>query len=128
MKERIGIDDSGLDIAVKMAEGNPGALSVLTRTFNEAEKIDPDNAFGPFGPAMILDTFGIYGSDIWVLYKDVADQDLAKMIGILRAVQMGVTHQGELKLALVRGMTDERKTDLLDRVKKLLPNFNLQAA
>ena len=34
----------------------------------EKPHIDPDSAFGAIGLVLLLDTFEIYGSDIWVFY------------------------------------------------------------
>jgi hypothetical protein len=123
---RIDWNDSALDVATKMAGGNPGALSVLTRSFLQSEKIDPANAFGQFGMAVLLDQVEMYGPNIWVLYKDVADSNLATLHGILRAVQLGFSSPKELREMLKTGITAERKQDLLDSVQKCLPDFQLQ--
>lgn len=122
---RIKMTDRGLDVATKLAEGNPGALSVLTRSFLQAAKIDPDNSYGPYGTAMLLDLFNIYGSNIWVLYKDVAGSNLAVLHGLLRSVQLGFCSPTELHQMITSGITAERKQDLLDSVKKCLPDMQL---
>ena len=89
MKERIEITDSTMDIIVKMAEGSPGAVTVLTRMLKDGAKIDPQSFAGGVGAVLGLDTHKIYGSRIWMLYKDVCGEDLTKTLAVLRACQLG---------------------------------------
>lgn len=58
-------------MAVKMAEGTPGALRVILELFNE-----------PRGHIALLDLddMNIRGSQIWVCYKDVCGEDIAKLM------------------------------------------------
>ena len=61
-------------IIMAMAERNPGALSVM---------MDVTNSCGPIvlsTVAMWLDMAGIYGSDIWVGYKDHCNHDIQKFV------------------------------------------------
>ena len=80
-----------------MSDGNPGAANVLAMLLKHGAEIDPDAAFGGFGCVLALDTLEIYGSDIWVFYKDVCGQELETMIGCERAVQMGIKPSSWLK-------------------------------
>ena len=129
MKERLTLSDNSLTIATKLSEGNPGALTVVIRTFNEAEDIDPTSAFGSYGPALLLDSFNIYGSDIWILFKDVCHEDMASLIGLLRAVQLGITTRTELYRAItLNDMTDDRRNEILEAVYQILPEFNFRLA
>lgn len=59
------------DIIILMAEGNPGALRVLTQLAGE-----------PVGLAIIinLDDMNIRGSQIWVAYKDYCRENLHTLI------------------------------------------------
>jgi hypothetical protein len=79
---KIQLTDTASDILVEISEGNPGAASVLIRILKEGAAIDPQDAFGSLGAIFALDTHHIYGSKIWMLYKDVRGQDLVKMIPI----------------------------------------------
>ena len=47
-----------------------------------------------------LDIHGIYGHRVWMLYKDVCRQNLVDMIGILRAVQLGILPEATLNRAI----------------------------
>jgi hypothetical protein len=86
---RLKLDMSLMDIIMILSEGNPGAVSVLAQIIKEAPKIDPQDAFGGLGCLLALDTHGIFGPRIWMLYKDVCNQDLTSMLAILRADQLG---------------------------------------
>ena len=67
-KDRItGLDMSIFEIVGALSEGNPGALRVLMELFGK-------------DGAGFLDVFGcdskrLYGSRIWMLYKDVCGED-----------------------------------------------------
>jgi hypothetical protein len=39
------------------------------------------------GPVMLLDSLGIYGPNVWVIFKDVCEQNHARMLAVLRATQ-----------------------------------------
>lgn len=93
---RIKLEDTFMDIMVKMSEGNPGAVTVLMELYGKAPEIDPQSLLGGLGPVMWLDTFGIYGSRIWMLYKDVCGQDVEKTNWMIRAVQLGILSETEL--------------------------------
>lgn len=60
---------------VELAEGNPGALGVLT------------TGTAKFGPDFIelTKSSGLKGSAIWVLYSDECGRDIRKMLNVLRA-------------------------------------------
>ena len=91
---RIELSDSVQSAIIKMAEGNPGAVRVLCELFKWSPTIDPQSALGGLGPILSLDTEGIYGSQIWVLYKDVCGQSILNVLALLRAKQMGVLTGG----------------------------------
>ena len=46
MNERIQLNDSVSDVFVKLAEGNPGALTAMMQMFNAVPTVDPDDIFG----------------------------------------------------------------------------------
>lgn len=71
-KDKIDPDDNIEEIITEMSEGNPGALTVLTQIVEDKDPI----RFMNF--AMKLDSLGMYGSDIWLGYKDHCDQDVEK--------------------------------------------------
>ena len=110
MKERIGLMDTPITMIVKLSEGNPGAARVLAEFLKHHDTIDPHC----MGMIAILgfDTLGLYGSRIWMLYKDVCGQNLALTIGVLRAWQLGFISESELNSAI-----DGRGTLDIDSVK-----------
>lgn len=131
MSERINLGDSVMDIMMKMSDGNPGAIRVLMELFNKGAIIDPDDFLGGLGAILSLDTYGIYGSNIWILYKDICDEDIVKTLATLRAAQLGFFSIPELRSACSED-SYEAKTpipvdDLLVKVKERLPKFG-QAA
>ena len=87
---KIELSDNTTDIIVKMSDGNPGAVNVILNILGEGGNIDPDSALGGLGALLSLDTLGIYGSAIYVLYNDICDSDLGKTLAVLRATQLGL--------------------------------------
>ncbi len=124
---RISLDDTFLSTATKMSEGNPGALTVLIQLMKNADSLDPDSALGGFGSILNLDSMGIYGSHIWILYKYVCGENLRNMIGILRGHQLGFIGDKEVSKAIASVKKHERPTldvlSVIAQVEKRLPNF-----
>lgn len=125
---RIQLTDSIVSILNKMSDGNPGAITVLMRAMKEGPAIDPQSVFGEISVILALDTHDIYGSEIWMLYKDVCGQDLMLMLALLRSIQLGIAPESEIKAAIAdtRSMSGERKSELLAEVKNRLVDFGRQ--
>lgn len=87
--ERITLSDSISSAISKMVEGNIGAINACISLIKEGEKTDPQNMMGGFGCILDLDREGIYGTDIYVFWNDICNQETSKMIAVLRAVQLG---------------------------------------
>lgn len=127
-KERIRLEMTTMEVVLAMAEGNPGAIRVCTNLLRDADSIDPDAIMGGLGAIMGMDTLGIYASRIWQLYKDVCKQDLAMMLAVLRAFQLGQL-AGVTKVALNHAI--DHYGDGLDlsaimvAMQERLPNFNV---
>ena len=107
------LDTNVNDVLFRMSEGNPGAINVLMDGFKESERIDPDNWAGPWGMAVNLDHLGIYGSRIWILYKDVCGEYIARTIA-----------KEELESAMERKSTLDVPS-ILDKIKAELPNLQV---
>lgn len=127
---RIDIMDDLVTIVTKMSDGNPGAISVMMQLIKESESIDPDAAMGPLAHILDLDSYGIYGSHIWILYKDICGEDIVNTIAVLRAVQLGLFKKWVLTKAIndiANGTPDESEvidvSKLLTAVRKELVNF-----
>lgn len=125
-KERITLTDTGVDAVAKLSEGNPGALHVCCQLVKEGAAIDPDDAFAGIGKLLSLDTLGIYGSRIWLLYKDVCGQNLAKVIALMRAVQLGLLAERILLDAIEHHGQGLDVSETIKAVKTKLPSFDPQ--
>lgn len=125
-KTRIELNDTTLSMVMKMSGGNPGAVTVLAAMLKEGERIDPDNFLGGLGSVLAMDTYGIYEEKIWMLYKDICGQNIADTIGVLRAMQMGIIPQSEVKAALDQPyaqLAAGRLEEILAQVRERLPAF-----
>lgn len=90
--QRLTLDMSINDIIRAMDEGNPGAMNVCAQMI----------ADGPDGFLTItrMDSAHIYGSGIWLLYKDVCSGNMEKMKLILLAEQWGIISNDTLRHAM----------------------------
>lgn len=122
---RLGLEDTLMSSIVKLSDGNPGAASACVELAKVAAAVDPDSAWEAAGPLIALDTHGIYGSRIWMLYKDVCGQDPVKVIAVLRAVQLGLLPEQKM-LSVVDGARGQNELDIdsiLASVQERLPRF-----
>jgi hypothetical protein len=81
---------STMDILMAMSEGNPGALRVC------AELVKAEHIM----TLLMLDTIGVYGSRIWMLYKDVCGEDLQVMCRVLDTWRKGDITKAQLMHAI----------------------------
>lgn len=125
---KIKLNDSGQDIVIKMSDGNPGAVTAILELLQCSAKIDPDNALGGLGIILNLDSNNIYGTDIYVLWNDICDRNIIKMIAVIRASQMGLFSNTILKNACSRQDYSGQKMvpveDLYKQVCERLPDFD----
>lgn len=122
-KERIELRDTMQEILIKLAEGNPGGLNVMLRILTASPIVDPDDMLAPIGPILSLDTHGIYGSNIWILYKDCCGQDIVGLLAVLRSIQMGILSEEEV-WEWIDNSTPVNVPETLSNLQKKLPNFN----
>lgn len=122
-QERIKLTDTLLDATVKLGEGNPGAISVIMQLIKNGSIIDPDAAFGEIANLLSLDSLGIYGPRIWMLYKDVCDQNLVNTIAVLRAVQLGKLSENVMNHAIDNYGEGIDTKSILKIVQNELPKF-----
>ena len=119
---KIKLEDTTHEIIFKMSEGNPGAVRVLCEILQNPQ-IDPDGFMGPTGVILSLDILELYGSNIWILYKDVCGESVVKFIAVTRAYQLGFATEKAIHQAL----NDPEILDvdsLCAQVEERLPNFN----
>ncbi len=96
-ESRIKLSDSPVDAMIKMAEGNPGAIGALSAMVRLGNDIDPQGMMGGMGKIMMLDTWEIYGTGIYVLWSDKCGKDTRKLFMIMRACQLGFLSQTKLQ-------------------------------
>lgn len=123
MKTRISLNDSTIDVVVKMAEGNPGAAVVMREILEKGSSIDPENLMGGMGSILYLDTFNIYGSRIWMLYKDVCKQNITHTLAVIRSVQMGFLSREALNKAIDNYGEGIAMDQIVGNIQQALPNF-----
>lgn len=97
---KIKLTDTLGDVVYKMSEGNPGGMRVCADIIEYGGEIDTDAAMGGIGIVLLLDTYEVYGSKIWMLYKDVCREELWKTIAIMRACQLGIISKDQLHYAI----------------------------
>jgi len=91
-------------------------------------EIDPDNIMGGLGYLLDLDTLGIYGTDIYVLWSDICGKNVAKMVTVLRGYQLGyisgtvVVDASHRQDYSGRGMINIE--EIYNKVKTRLPDFD----
>ena len=120
---RARLDMTPGELIAKMSDGNPGAITVLYQILQEAPVIDPVEALtGGIMKVLILDDIGIYGPNIWMLFKDVCNKDINKVILVLRAKQLGIIDKGDIDLAM--GMVKPLNFGMIAKmVQKEIPEF-----
>lgn len=123
MNTRITLEMTAKDVIVAMGGGVPGALTVCMSIMEEGSKIDPQNLMGGLGALLNMDTLGVYEHRIWMFYKDVCGENLEKMLGMLRANQLGFVSAEILNNAIDNRGQGIDVNDLFDKVKERLPEF-----
>lgn len=82
MRKELNLTDTVKDVLVKMAEGNPGAITVM---MGMMEKNKDGLAY-----ILHLDDMNIRGTQIWIGYKDYCGQDMDKFIGCIKNRDKGM--------------------------------------
>lgn len=114
-----------VEVIKALAEGNIGAVTVLTDMYKKNAEIDPESFLGEFTGIMFLDEYEIYGSRIWMLYKDVCGQNLSHALGLIRATQLGLCNIEDLNTAIDNRGQGINKLSILEQLQKELPEFKL---
>ena len=123
-RPRIQLNDKISDVILKMSGGNPGAITVLIEIVKETPRIDPQQLLSGIGMVLLLDTFGIYEDQIWMLYKDLCGHDLVKTLACLRACQLGIITEQQLKDSIDSKGIIVDCDDVLNKVKEKLTEFD----
>lgn len=125
---RLDLSDNLQDAIIKFADGNPGAINALLILCTQSPSIDPDSAFGPFSPLMSLDNLDVYGSDVYILLKDVCGNSPAAVLALLRAHQLGFVTEATIKQMIADGQYRRSPApgvidEYMKQVRIRLPNF-----
>ena len=79
-RTRLNGTDSVMDVAMKMSDGNPGALNVIMQFL----KNPMDIVF-----LLACDSIGLYGSQLYMLWNDCCGRDMDKVKRVLTGWQRG---------------------------------------
>jgi len=125
---RLTLSDTTSSAITKMSEGNPGTITALSEIFKHTSRIDPQLRIGAMGVLLSLDTYEIYGTEIYILYNDKCDRDIRRFLMLLRTVQLGLFNRTKLKTmaedqARQINLTEKEWTDLDEGVCKKLTDF-----
>lgn len=115
---KIKLDDTMLSVFSKMSEGNPGAMSVLANLVKYGRYIDPYAE--SFMYILMLDERGIYGSRIWILYKDICGESIVRLMFLIRACQLGIVMTDDLF------KPDKDFDEIMLSTLYVLPNMNTE--
>lgn len=127
---RLDLDKSMIENIIELSDGNPGALVAMQKLVNST--IDKDaKILKGLNVLMDLDSAGIYGTDIYVLFNDICHSVVLDVMTLLRGMQLGFVDQVILADACHRQDRSGADTITFDfiastywKVKKELPNFN----
>ena len=121
------------EILAMMVDGNIGATKALMEILTKYKSIDPDAFLGGLGVVFDLDALGIYGSNIWILFKDVCDFNVLKIAVLFRAKQLGIIHESMILNAIGDSRDPGRAKKggnpigfevLLKSIQEQVPKFN----
>lgn len=77
-REELRLNENLMDWLQKMAEGNPGALTVLLTAMKEKGTQKMGELI------LFLDDMNIRGTQIWIGYKDYCDCDIDKFVDCVK--------------------------------------------
>lgn len=95
---RLKASDSILEIAMKMSDGNPSALQVIMTLLQDSTGMG-------FAEILTIDSIGLYGSKLYMLWNDCCDRDMDKVKSVLYARMRGKLTDWEIMehVAGIRG-------------------------
>ena len=111
---RCALNMTCMDCMIAMSDGNPGAITVMMQIMEHAKRVDPITE--PFMAILWLDAHGIYGSQIWMLYKDVCQENIYNLLALLRHVQLGLSRAEDI-------MKPKDMDAVLAEVQEQIPTF-----
>lgn len=85
-EQRIDMHMTTYDVIMALAEGNPGALTVLASLAREPQTAEWDWTVD----MLSLDNYNIYGDKIWLLFKDCCGENYPELRDTLRHFRHGI--------------------------------------
>jgi len=86
---KIQLTDTVTEAMLKLADGNPGALTVLM----QLRHVDNESLIH----ILKLDDYGYYGPKIWLVYKDFLKGDITKFFDLLKNNKLQSAVRNELR-------------------------------
>jgi hypothetical protein len=111
---------------MEMSDGNPGAATALATMAGSYERFDPMSAFKGWTALLWLDDKELYGSNIWVFYKDLCNEDMNKVVIIIRANQLGLMSTHEVNKHIKERGANVAWQAFADEIKSQIGEFNVQ--
>jgi hypothetical protein len=121
-----GIVKETADKLLALCEDDPGAYKCMLELLSSNRRIDPSNGFGPLGSIVTLHSSNISGNNIHLLFDKICKSNVARMIALLRAVQLGFLCKKELLLATHEESSIDVRS-IYQKVKQCLAlNFDME--
>ena len=119
---RIDIQDTPANAVLKLVGNDRAAAEACIAMVKAVESTDPEAAFGPFTPLLILEQIGLSGARIGRFYRQVCGGDAMTALAVLHAVRLKL-----VPADIVKRAADGRGRVATDRVLNLvraqLPRF-----
>ena len=119
---RIDIRDTPANAVLKLVGDDRAAAEACIAMVQAVARADPEAAFGPFTPLLILEQIGLTGARIGRFYRQVCGADAVTALGLLHAVRLGLVPVEVVKRA-ADGKGRVRTDAVLDLVRARLPQF-----
>ncbi len=94
---KLSQSDTPESAILKMADGVGAALEILAKMVNHESDRQAVTIISSIGYLMLLDKLEIYGTGIYILFKDKCHGDLGRLLMLLRAVQQGIYPANKLQ-------------------------------
>ena len=119
---RIDIQDTPANAVLKLVGNDRAAAEACIAMVQAVAQADPDAAFGPFTPLLILEQIGLTGARIGGFYRGVCGGDAVTALAVLHAVRLKLVPADVVKRA-ADGKARVAADKLLDLVRGRLPRF-----
>lgn len=115
-------------LIAEMSQGNPGAMTALVELLKDGWMMEPYVRNDAMDKIKLLKEKNILGVDIYLLYNDLCDRNIYKTTGLVKALQLGLLKETELKEDLARVNSGGKSTldikQIIRNVKGGVPGFD----